>query len=193
MYDHVHGEVTEVQPARVVVRAAGIGYELKVPMGTTARVSVGKVATLFTVLHVVEGNPTLLGFATRGERELCRRLLSVSGVGPALSLAILSTWPPAELVVAIQTGNTALLRKVKGVGAKTAERLCLELRDHLADLDLGDARAAVPPTSPVAEDAVAALVVLGFQEREAREKVRRILHDRPGADTEDLVKTALRG
>lgn len=192
MYDHVEGLVTDKEPARVVIRAHGVGFEFKVPVATSAGLLVGQAALLYTILHVVDGNPSLLGFASRAERELARRLLSVSGVGPAICLAILSMYPPAQIASAIQGGDHQLLRRVKGVGTKTAERLCLELRDHLDDLDLegrAAARIVVPRTH---EDALRALITLGYSEKEAREKLAKAAAARPDAATEELIKTVLR-
>ena len=92
MYDHIVGEVRLVQPAQVVLRAGGVGYVLQVPMGVSATLSNGQEACLFTILHVTDGNPTLLGFTNREDRDFARLLMSVSGVGPAMALAIQSTY-----------------------------------------------------------------------------------------------------
>lgn len=192
MYDHIVGEVIEKRPARVVIRAAGVGYELEVPTGASANVSVGETAHLFTILHVIDGNPTLLGFAARADRDLARRLLSVSGVGKAMSLAILSTYTPPEIAQAIIRGDLIALKRIKGVGAKTAERLCIELRDHVGKLDLGTATTAatLPET---AEDAILALITLGYSSKEARSKTEKAHERAPDATTEDLIKAVLRG
>lgn len=194
MYDHILGEVIEKHAARVVLRAGGVGYEVEVPTGTSGALQVGSEAKLFTILHVVDGNPSLLGFADRGERELAQRLLSVTGVGKAMSLAILSTYPPREFAAAVLGDDHMALKRVKGVGAKTAERLCLELRDHVAKLDLGaEPRPAAEIVPPAAEDAIAALVTLGYTPKEAESKVTRVSSKTPDATTEQLVKMVLRG
>ena len=194
MYDHILGEVTDKQPARVVVRAGGVGFELEVPTSTSSAVQVGVEVKLFTLLHVVDSVPTLLGFAERGDRELARRLLSVSGVGKAMSLAILSTYSPQEVAAAILRGDHLALQRIKGVGAKTAERLCLELRDHVAKLDLGPGTAADPELLPsAAEDAIAGLSTLGYSLKEARTKVEKAWKRSPDAATEQLIKSVLRG
>ncbi len=194
MYDHLCGEIVEAHAARLVLRAGSVGYELKVPLQTARSVRAGQQVTLFTILHVVDGMPTLLGFATRNQRDLARRLMTVSGVGPAVSLAILSSFEPAQVVGAIVAGDANTLRKVRGVGGKLAERLCLELRDTLAR----DAEAGTPATvaaSPprASEDAIAALIVLGYPEKEARTKVGKALADDGALSTEDLIRRVLRG
>ncbi len=193
MYDHLSGEVHRVQPARVVLLVAGIGYELEVPTGTSSALSVGQHARLYTILHVVDGVPTLLGFHERSERDLARRLLSVSGIGKAMSLAILSTYSPGEVAGAILRGDHPAMQRVKGIGAKTAERLCLELRDAIAKLDLTTTESVAPTLPDSAEDAIAGLVTLGYSEKEARKKVGSAWQRLPDAPTEDLIKSVLRG
>lgn len=194
MYDHLCGEIVEAHAARLVLRAGSVGYELKVPLQTARSVRTGEQVTLFTILHVVDGMPTLLGFSTGRQRDLARKLMTVAGVGPSVSLALLSSYEPAQIVGAIVTGDAATLRKVRGVGGKLAERLCLELRDALArDTDAGSATAA-PTTLPRAsEDAIAALVVLGYPEKEARTKIGKAVGDDGTQSTEDLIRRILRG
>ncbi|MHC5064202.1 MAG: Holliday junction branch migration protein RuvA [Planctomycetota bacterium] len=195
MYDHIRGEVCESQPARVVLRAGGVGFELKVPVSTSTALAAGTEAELFTILHVVDGNPTMLGFQNRVERELARRLLTVSGVGPSMTLAILSSYSPSQVAEAILSGDAGTLKSVKGVGSKTAERLCLELRDHVAKLELIEgAVTADPILQPQSrEDAVNALITLGYSEKDAREKVKKAVERDPEAGTESIIKLVLRG
>lgn len=195
MYDHILGEVVETQPARVVLRAGGVGYELKVPMGVSSGLQPGETACLYTILHVTDGNPTLLGFRDRKEREFARMILSVSGVGPAMSLAILSTYTAERTAQAVVQGEHHVLRAVKGVGAKTAERLCLELRDKVGKLQLGSgdtvSSAVLMPQSY--EDAIAALQTLGYNEKDAKKRVQAHHEETPDATTEELVRSVLRG
>lgn len=193
MYDHLLGEIVEKHASRAVVRCAGVGYEVRISLNSSSELPLGATAQVFTVLHVVDGVPSLLGFASRAERELARRLLSVGGVGPAIALALLSVFEPAELAAAIAGGDTAALRSVKGVGQKTAERLCLELREAMQKLDLASAGER-RPASQRTDDAIAALVTLGYAEKDARDKVERVRRraDAPAAeDTEGLVKAVL--
>jgi Holliday junction DNA helicase RuvA len=193
MYDHLVGEVTDKAGSRAVLRAGGVGYDLRVSMTTASQLRVGAPATLFTILHVVDGAPTLLGFASRSERELARRLLATSGVGPAIALSILSIYAPAEVASLIAANDVAALKRVKGIGQKTAERLCLELRDVVPKLDLGGGgeRPVVVPNQ-AGEDAVAALLTLGYSEKEAREKVERVQRQATAiGGTEALVKAVL--
>ncbi len=194
MYDHLLGEVVEKHASRAVVRCAGVGYDLRISLESAQALKVGSTAQVFTILHVVDGTPSLLGFATRAERELARRLLSVGGVGPSIALALLSVFAPADLAAAIAGGDTAALKSVKGVGQKTAERLCLELRDAMHKLDLAPTAGQRPLPSQSADDAIAALVTLGYSEKDARDKVERVRRREqapPAGDTEALVKAVL--
>jgi Holliday junction DNA helicase RuvA len=195
MYDHLFGELVEKQASRAVVRCSGVGYEVRITLSSAIELKLGSTCQVFTILHVVDGMPSLLGFASRAERELAKKLLSVSGVGPSIALALLSVFAPRDLAHAITRGDTAALKAVKGVGQKTAERLCLELRDAMAKLDLPAAPAGSPPLpSQTTDDAIAALVTLGYSEKDARDKVDRVRRS-PTApasgDTEGLVKAVL--
>lgn len=193
MYDHLLGEVVEKHASRAVVRCGGVGYELRIGLESAVALQVGSTCQVFTILHVVDGTPSLLGFATRAERELAKKLLGVSGVGPSIALALLSVFAPPDLAHAIARGDTAALKAVKGVGQKTAERLCLELREAMQKLDLQPAGDR-PLPGQSADDAIAALVTLGYSEKDAREKVDRVRRraDAPkGGDTESLVKAVL--
>lgn len=193
MYDHLVGEVIESHTTRAVLRAGGVGYEVKVSLTTAARLRPGSQQTLYTILHVVDGMPTLLGFASKSERELARRILGVTGVGPAIVLAVLSVFRPEEFVGHVVRNEVAMLKKVKGVGQKTAERLCLELRDVVAKIDVGGSAPAGPAVllPQPAADAIAALITLGFSEKEAKDKVEKVHGKQPDTSTEDLVRAVL--
>ena len=194
MYDHIRGEVVDAQAARVVLRAHGVGYELKVPLPTSRESRVGVEATLFTILHVVDGTPTLLGFATRQERDLARKLMTVSGVGPTVCLAVLSTFEPQQVVGAILAGDAASLRRVRGVGPKLADRMCLELREPMARFELrptSEPKVTLLPRTT--EDAIAGLIVLGYSEKEARTKVGKVMADGKSASTEEIMHAVLQG
>lgn len=192
MYDHIRGEVVDAQATRAVLRAGGVGYELKVPVTTSRELRLGSEATLYTILHVVDGSPTLLGFAQRPERDLARRLMTVSGVGPTVCLAVLSTYTPEQVVGAILAEDAASLRRVRGVGPKLADRMCLELREPLARFELrpsSEPKVALMPRAT--EDAIAGLIVLGYSEKEARAKVAKAIESKGSTSTEDLIRAVL--
>lgn len=194
MYDHLLGEIVEKHASRVVVRCAGVGYEVRISLNSAADLKVGDTKKLFTLLHVVDGMPSLLGFSTPAERELSRRLLAVTNVGPAIALALLSVYAPADLAGRIAAADALALKAVKGVGQKTAERICLELRETVTKLDLGtpSATGGNASANSAADDAVSALVTLGFKENDARLKVDKSRKKQgPEADTEAIVKAVL--
>lgn len=191
MYDHLLGEIVEKHTSRVVVRCAGVGYDVRVSLNSAADLTVGSTQKVFTVLNVVDGMPSMLGFSTQAERELARRLLAVTNVGPAIALALLSVYTPADLASRIAAADAPALKAVKGVGQKTAERICLELREVVTKLDLGSPSTR-PAISLADDDAIAALVTLGFKENDARQKVDKA-RGKHGvdADTEAIVKAVL--
>lgn len=194
MYDHLIGLVVDKHASRAVVRCGGVGYECRISLHTAGELHIGKEHQLFTLLHVVDSVPSLLAFSTRAEREIARKVLSVSGVGPTIALALLSVYSPHDLAAAIATGDSPALKRVKGVGQKTSERICLELRDAMHKLQLeveaGPSASRQAP-SRIADDAIAALVTLGYSEKDARDKVEKARRSVTGDDTEALVKFVL--
>jgi Holliday junction DNA helicase RuvA len=196
LYDHLLGEIVEKHASRAVVRCAGVGYDVRVSLNSAADLTVGQTQKLFTILNVVDGTPSLLGFSSQAERELARRLLAVTNVGPSIALALLSVHAPRDLAGRIAADDAAALKAVKGVGQKTAERICLELREVVTKLDLGAPVAGDSGAATRAEadgdDATAALVTLGFKENDARVKVDKA-RKKLGVDgdTEAIVKAVL--
>ena len=194
MYDHLHGEVVEKQTSRAVIRCGGVGYEVRISLTSAAGLKVGQTCQVFTILHVVDGTPSLLGFASRSERELARKLLGVGGVGPSIALSLLSVLPPADLARAVARGDTAALKAVKGVGQKTAEQILLDLRGKAAMLSGGGSAQAPAARGPAQlEDAVTALISIGYSEKDARKQVERASKTVDPANLELLVRTALQG
>lgn len=198
MYDYLEGELVEHRATHVVLAVGGIGYELAVPLGARFPVREGRVRA-WTHLAVREDAHLLFGFPERRVREVFRLLLSVSGVGPAVALALLSNLAADELLRAVAEQDEAALRRAKGVGKKTAEQILLDLREKAPRL-LADGPASgtlvprpVASAAPVQEDAVRALLSIGFSEKEARKSVERAAQSTPGADLESLVRTALKG
>lgn len=192
MYEYLDGQVAEHRPTRLVLDVAGVGYDLVVPLG--AGFPERGRARVWTHLVVRDDAQFLCGFPDRATRDLFRLLLSVRGVGVTMAIGVLSGLPRAALVQAIVDEDVKSLMRVKGVGKKTAEQILLDLRDKAQSLEAGDRRApAGAPERLVAlvEDAVRALVSIGYGEKEARGKVDVAARDVGHEDLEKLVRAAL--
>ena len=194
MIAYVRGVLAEKSPTRAVLEAAGVGYELLIPISTYEKLPrEGAEAKLLAYHCVREDDEILFGFATAHERELFVKLTGVSGVGPKIALAILSGASVGELALAIASGDAKRLVAVKGVGKKTAAKICVELRDKVDALAFS-ARGADgrPAASPIAADAVAALRALGFSDETSAKMVADILAKNPDAESvERVIKLAL--
>jgi Holliday junction DNA helicase RuvA len=189
----LRGRILDKQPPQLLLDVHGIGYEVDAPMTTFYELpAVGEEVTLFTHLAVREDAHTLYGFAKRTDRELFRNLLKVNGVGARLALAILSGMETRVFISCVQAGDASALVKLPGIGKKTAERLIIELRDRLelaADAVTSAASvAAIPAASPV-EDAVSALVGLGYKPQEASQMVRAL--KTVNMSSEEIIRSAL--
>ncbi len=196
MYEYLEGRPFERTAARLVLDVAGVGYDLHVPVGLAW--PEGEVLRAWTHLAVREDAHTLYGFPTREARDLFRMLLLVRGVGPAMALAILSSLRPEDLVAAIAAEDPKPLQAVKGVGKKTASQVILDLKDRVTGLGLAAAAGGpdAPPTPTPAEgaveDAVQALLSIGYKEKDARAGVAKAAEQVGTEDLELLVRTALR-
>jgi Holliday junction DNA helicase RuvA len=189
MYNHIRGTLTQKSPSRIVVEAAGVGYDITVPLSAGSKLpAVGREATVLLHLIVKEDDMRLIGFADAEQRDLFRRLLTLNGVGPAMALQILSGMSPQEFAVAVERQDAGALRKIKGVGEKTAKRIILELKGAKTILPAGEGKTL----GGEAGEAAAALVALGLSQAEAADRVEKVLAGNPGATVEDLIKAALR-
>lgn len=189
MYNHIRGKVIQKTPSRLVVEAAGIGYDVTIPLSASRRFpNPGSEAVVLTHLVVREEELRLIGFADEDERGLFRRLITLSGVGPSMALQILSGMTPQEFAMVVERQDAGALRKIKGVGEKTAKRIILELKGAKTVLQAGDA--AMPEGA--AAEAAAALMALGLSQNEAVARVEKTLKDNPDLSVEDLIKASLR-
>jgi Holliday junction DNA helicase RuvA len=194
MIGRLRGTILDKQPPHLLLEVQGVGYELEAPLTTFHELPpAGGVVTLFTHLAVREDAHLLYGFANVTDRDLFRHLLRVNGVGARLALTILSGMDAGAFAGCIRAGDTAALVRLPGVGRKTAERLIVEMRDRLDALaGIAPARpgsaAARAPSSPL-EDAVTALIGLGYKPQEASRMVRAI--DTAELSSEEIIRTAL--
>lgn len=193
MLEYVEGRVVERAATHVVVEVGGMAFRVSVPLSTHEQVPETGVARLYTHLRFQDEQPRLFGFTTRSEREVFLLLNGVAGIGPATALGILSSCSVAELRAAVVAEDLAFLKKLKGVGPKTAQRIVLELGATLAAMVVGGGQVPASPADAAAADAVLALVSLGFPRATAEKAVTEAARAL-GAPTSvpPLVKEALR-
>lgn len=197
MYEYIQGDIAELTPTYVVVEAGGVGYYLTISLQTYAELEPLDRARVYTHFAVREDAQVLYGFASKAEREIFRLLLSVSGVGGNTARMILSTYSPAELANIITTENAVLLKNVKGLGLKTAQKIIVELKDKTAVFNGITAAAPTPaatplPDSEIHEEAVAALTMLGFGKAASDKAVKTILQESPSLGVEEVIRQALK-
>jgi Holliday junction DNA helicase RuvA len=192
MYAYIDGKLAFKSPSYVVIEAGGIGYQINISLNTFSRIGNVERCKLFTWLHVKEDGHTLYGFADEGERRLFLHLISVSGVGPNTGRMMLSSITPEEIQAAIVKGDVSQIQRIKGIGPKSAQRLVLELQDKLKK-EGPDTLISVPKNNTVKDEALSALVMLGFA-RNAVEKVLEQELNKNGGNltVEQLIKFALK-
>lgn len=201
MIEYIRGELTDLTPALAVVETAGVGYALNISLNTYSAIQGKKDVKLFVHEALVTGGRddsfSLYGFSSKKERELYRLLITVSGVGANTARMILSSVSPGELCNIISTGNERMLKSVKGIGLKTAQRIIVDLRDKIVSLGIADEIPASGGQMPVAnnevkDEAVSALAMLGFSPAPSAKVVMSILQKDPTLPVEQVVKLALK-
>ena len=191
MIEYIKGEIVELTPTRMILECGGIGYELNISLNTYSAFGSKTTGKIYIYEVIREDAHLLFGFA---ERELFLLLTSVSGVGPNTARMILSSLPPSELVQVIGSKNEAALTAVKGIGLKTAQRILVDLKNKVKPMEsmAGNLPEASVSNGAVTEEAVAALVMLGFQKAASQKAVSAILKGSPALAVEQVIKTALR-
>lgn len=194
MYDYISGNIVELNPAFVVVDNHGMGFMINISLTTFNEVSKTpktENAKLYVYEAIREDAHVLFGFSTKHERELFLMLISVSGVGPNTARMILSSLSPTDLEQCIASGNVGMLKSVKGIGAKTAQRILVDLKDKIkmaSDTLLDNNNAP----SAVYDEALSALVMLGFTQQMSQKVLRKLLKDEPSITVEQAIKKALK-
>ncbi|MFT3737577.1 MAG: Holliday junction branch migration protein RuvA [Breznakibacter sp.] len=191
MLEYIKGKLVESSPAHVVVEANGIGYFLNISLNTFTHVGNKTEVTMYVHENLREDAHTLYGFVDKAERELFRHLVSVSGVGANTARMMLSGMSPAELNTAIVTGNLNVLKAVKGIGLKTAQRILVELKDKLGKEPQGT-NFLPGLDNTVREEALSALVMLGFVKANCQKAIDKIMAENPGLTVENIIKQALK-
>ena len=193
MYEYIKGTVAEVAPAYAVIDVGGVGYYLHISLETYSAIEHETETRLYVHYVVREDAQLLYGFSTKAERELFRLLISVSGVGGNTARMILSTYSPRELQGIITAGNAVLLKNVKGLGLKTAQKIIVELTGKLTALGAGEgAPLAAAAGGGEIDEALSALVMLGFARSAAEKVLRAVVRESPSASVEELVRMALK-
>ena len=191
MITHIKGKLVEKNPTHIVVDCNGVGYLLHISLHTYEQLTSDELLTIFTHLSIKEDAHTLFGFVTKVEREIFRLLISVSGVGPSIARTMLSSMTSEEIQQAIASENVALIQSVKGIGAKTAQRLILDLKDKILKIyELDELPSLQHNTNK--EEALSALEVLGFARKISEKVLDKILKVEPDLSVEILIKKALK-
>lgn len=197
MIEYVRGKLTDLTPTLAVVECGGVGYGANISLNTYAAIQGKDEVKLWITESIREDAYQLWGFSTRTERELFLLLTSVSGIGAAMARMILSAMTPAELCGIISEGNDKMLKQVKGIGPKAAQRIIVDLRDKIAALDISpqspSGSSALPLVNQeVQSEAVSALTMLGFSPAPTHKVVVQILQQEPDAPVERVIKLALK-
>ncbi|GGK54747.1 MULTISPECIES: Holliday junction branch migration protein RuvA [Flavobacteriaceae] len=192
MITHIKGKLIEKSPTYVVVEsAAGIGYLLHISLNTYSRITNDESVFLFTHLSIKEDAHTLFGFVDKIEREIFRLLISVSGVGPSIARTMLSSMTTDEIQHAIASENVGVIQSVKGIGAKTAQRVLIDLKDKILKTYAID-EVSVSKSNTNKNEALSALEVLGFVKKQAEKAIDKILLEDNTLSVEALIKKALK-
>ncbi len=194
MYDYIKGEIAELTPAFVVIDAGGVGYSIQITLPTYTTLNAEKSARLFIFEAIREDAHILYGFMNQAERQLFLLLISVSGIGANTARMIMSSYSTHEIQDMIATGNVTALNGIKGIGIKTAQRIIVDLKDKILKVEGANSSGqfSLAVNNPVKEEAVSALVMLGFAANASQKAVEQILKNEPNLRVEQLIKTALK-
>lgn len=191
MITQIQGKLIEKNPTNVVIDCSGVGYEVNISMHTFSLLPEQDFIKMYTHLQIKEDAHTLFGFIEKSEREIFRLLISVSGIGTNTARVMLSSLSPKQVQQAIALGDVATIQSVKGIGAKTAQRVILDLKDKVLKIyGIDEVSVAVGNTSK--EEALSALEVLGYARKQAEKVCHKIVSTTPDANVETIIKLALK-
>ena len=191
MITHLKGKLIEKNPTNIVVDCNGVGYSVNISLHTFSQLPSGENVKLFIHLQVREDSHTLFGFSSKVEREVFRLLISVSGIGASIARTMLSTLSPEQVMEAITQNNIAVIQSVKGIGAKTAQRVVLDLKDKIIKI-YGLDEVSLVSSNTNRNEALSALETLGFARKQAEKVCDDIVNKNPNASAETIIKQALK-
>ncbi|MDO1513484.1 Holliday junction branch migration protein RuvA [Maribacter confluentis] len=191
MIHHLKGRLIEKNPTHVIVECGGVGYFVNISLNTFSKLPEDESISIFTHLQVKEDSHTLYGFVEKSEREIFRLLISVSGIGSSIARTMLSSLSPLQIRDAIANGDVATIQSIKGIGAKTAQRVILDLRDKVLKVyDIDEVSLNANNTNK--DEALSALEVLGFARKQAERVVDKVLGQDASKSVEEIIKLALK-
>jgi Holliday junction DNA helicase RuvA len=191
MITHIQGKLTEKTPTDVVIDCGGVGYQINISLHTYSLLPKTDFVKLFTHLIIKEDAHTLYGFVEKSEREIFKLLLTVSGIGAGIARTMLSSLEPKQIIQAIASGNVTTIQSIKGIGAKTAQRAILDLKEKVLKIyDLDEVSVSQHNTNR--DEALSALEVLGFVRKASEKIVDRVVAQNPDASVEMIIKLALK-
>lgn len=192
MIAHIEGKLVQKTPTYVVIDCGGVGYTINISLHTFEKIGPNERLKLLTHLVIKEDSHTLYGFADEEERILFIQLISVSGVGTNTARLMLSSLKPLDIKQAIMSANWALIKTVKGIGEKTAQKVVIDLKNKIKGDDITDGFSLVSTRNILVEEALSALVMLGFSKTEAEKSLQKIRQQNPQYSVEELVKNTLK-
>ncbi|MGD9930867.1 MAG: Holliday junction branch migration protein RuvA [Mangrovibacterium sp.] len=193
MFEYIQGKIAGLTPANAVIEAGAVGYFIHISLNTYSAINGKEQAKLYLHQVVREDAHLLYGFASFSERELFRLLISVNGIGSSTALMMLSSLTPDEIRKAILEENVNLLKSIKGIGAKTAQRVIIDLKDKIGKTPASDQILISPANNTIRDEALSALVMLGFARKNVEKELDNILKANPALTVEQMIKMALKG
>lgn len=192
MYEYISGEIAEISPSYVVIEAGKIGYFISISLTTFEQINEKKEAKLYIHQILREDTNDLYGFADKSEREIFRQLISVSGIGANTARLMLSSLKPVQIIEAIETGDVNTIKSIKGIGAKTAQRVIVDLKDKVGKINSSDELPFLSEANTNTEEAISALTMLGFNKKTAEKVVQGLIKVNKNATVEELVKLGIK-
>lgn len=192
MITHVRGKLVEKNPTYAIVECNGIGYFLNISLNTFSKIPDQENVLFYTHLNVREDSHTLFGFSDKLEREIFRLLVSVSGVGPSIARTMLSSMDCEQIQQAIASEDIPTIQSVKGIGAKTAQRVIIDLKDKILKTYTLTEDSLGNTYNTIKDEALSALEVLGYTKRQVEKLIQKIIQESPNIALEDVIKTALK-